>query len=130
MQYGLQRFTAALALGMSGLLPTFGHAQSASTAIADALYNVRDFGAVGDGKTDDTRAFQAALDAAGQAGGGVVRAPRGTYRIAGSLKVPMAVTLAGTQTSSSQVDPAVWLVGLLVLGGITAVLLKNRIKQA
>ena len=43
------------------------------------LYSVRDFGAKGDGKTDDTAAFQKALDAAGQAGGGVVYAPRGNY---------------------------------------------------
>ena len=58
-------------------------------------YNVRAFGAVGDGKSDDTAAFQAALDAAGNAGGGIVNAPRGTYLIAGHLKVPMAVTLSG-----------------------------------
>ncbi|MEI7941434.1 MAG: glycosyl hydrolase family 28-related protein, partial [Verrucomicrobiota bacterium] len=41
--------------------------------------SVRDFGAQGDGKTDDTAAFQKALDTAGQVGGGVVYAPRGNY---------------------------------------------------
>jgi hypothetical protein len=39
--------------------------------------NVRTFGAVGDGKADDTAAIQKAVDA----GGGVVRLPKGTYRI-------------------------------------------------
>ena len=63
-------------------------------AAADA-YSVRDYGAKGDGITDDTAAFQKALDTAGQAGGGVVLAPRGNYFFAGHLNVPAAVTLRG-----------------------------------
>lgn len=59
------------------------------------LWNVRDFGAVGDGKTDETAAFQKALDTAGKSGGGTVYAPRGNYLFAGHLDVPRAVTLAG-----------------------------------
>ncbi len=66
-----------------------------SVAVAQTNYSVRDFGAVGDGKTDDTAAFQKALDAAGKAGGGVVYAPRGNFYFAGSLNVPAAVTLKG-----------------------------------
>jgi hypothetical protein len=67
-----------------------------ATAAPDPdLFSVRDFGAKGDGKTDDTTAFQKALDAAGQAGGGVVFAPRGNYFFAGHLDVPRAVTLKG-----------------------------------
>jgi hypothetical protein len=62
---------------------------------ASGYLNVRSFGAVGDGKTDDTAAFQKALDAAHEAGGGVVYAPRGNYFFAGNLNVPDAVTLAG-----------------------------------
>ena len=58
-------------------------------------YDVRGHGAVGDGKTDDTGAFQKALDAAAQAGGGTVYAPRGNYVFAGCLNVPNGVTLAG-----------------------------------
>lgn len=58
-------------------------------------FNVRDFGARGDGLTDDTAAFQKALDAAGAAGGGTVWAPRGNYRFTGRLNVPNAVTLRG-----------------------------------
>ena len=63
------------------------------------VYNVRDHGAKGDGETDDTAAFQRALDAAGKAGGGTVRAPRGVYFFAGHLDVPRAVTLAGVWES-------------------------------
>ena len=62
---------------------------------ASDYLNVRSFGAVGDGKTDDTAAFQKALDAAHEAGGCVVYAPRGNYFFAGNLNVPNAVTLAG-----------------------------------
>jgi hypothetical protein len=61
--------------------------------------DVRDFGAKGDGKTDDTAAFQKALDAAAKAGGGVVYAPRGNYLFAGHLNVPSAVTLKGVWES-------------------------------
>ncbi len=59
------------------------------------IYNVRDFGAAGDGKTDDTAAFQKALDAVAAKGGGTVLAPRGNYFFAGHLSVPNAVTLKG-----------------------------------
>jgi hypothetical protein len=63
-----------------------------------AALNVRDFGAVGDGKADDTAAFQKALDQAGEDGGGIVYAPRGNYRIASHLVLPDDVTLQGVFT--------------------------------
>jgi len=63
------------------------------------VLSVRDYGAVGDGKTDDTAAFQRALDAAGKAAGGTVYAPRGNYFFAGHLNVPQAVTLCGAWES-------------------------------
>lgn len=65
--------------------------------------SVRDYGAVGNGQTDDTAAFQAALDAVGNALGGIVHAPVGNYRIAGTLRVPRDTTLAGVA-----VAPAAW----------------------
>ena len=68
--------------------------ERAQTSIADT-FNVRGYGAKGDGRTDDTAAFQKALDAAGQACGGIVYAPRGNYFFAGHLNVPQSVTLAG-----------------------------------
>ncbi|MBX3178542.1 MAG: hypothetical protein KF886_14365 [Candidatus Hydrogenedentes bacterium] len=70
-----------------------GCALGANPAYAD--WNVRDAGAVGDGATDDTAAFQKALDEAGAAGGGVVQVPAGAYCIRGNLRIPGAVTLQG-----------------------------------
>ncbi|MEP6689244.1 MAG: right-handed parallel beta-helix repeat-containing protein [Gemmatimonadales bacterium] len=51
-----------------------------------AVLNVRDWGARGDGTSDDTAAFQHALDAAGPAGGTVL-VPRGRYR----FSVPLGI---------------------------------------
>ncbi len=77
------------------LLLICGLIWAAGTAWSADTFSVLDFGAKADGKTDDTAAFQKALDAAGQAGGGVVQAPRGNYFFAGHLNVPSAVTLKG-----------------------------------
>jgi pectate lyase-like protein len=45
------------------------------------VFNVKDFGAVGNGTTDDRPWIQAAIDAAQCIGGGVVYVPTGTYLI-------------------------------------------------
>ena len=51
-----------------------------------AWYNVAaDYGAAGDGTTDDTTAIQNAIDAAEAAGGGTIYFPRGTYKITATL---------------------------------------------
>src|SRR5947207_4749409 len=43
------------------------------------VFNVLDFGAVGDGTTDNTAAIAAAIDACHRRGGGRVLVPAGTY---------------------------------------------------
>lgn len=61
-----------------------------SAASADVIA----YGAKADGKTDDTAAFEQALDATSKKGG-IVLVPAGDYLIAGSLKIPANVTLEG-----------------------------------
>lgn len=65
---------------------TAGNLSDMQTANKNHLvgtYNVRDYGAVGDGVTDDTLAIQAACDACRTAGGGTVYIPTGTYIVSG-----------------------------------------------
>lgn len=61
---------------------------------AEQLYNVREFGAAGDGAADDTKAFAAALQTAGQTGG-IVYVPGGLYRITSGLTIPHGTELRG-----------------------------------
>lgn len=61
-------------------------------AASHAIFNVRDFGATGDGQTKDTVAFQKALDRCAEAGGGTVLVPAGHY-IIGSLQLKSHTTL-------------------------------------
>jgi hypothetical protein len=66
---------------------------------------VLDYGAVADGRTDCTEAFQTALDAMGEMGGGVVWVPAGRYMIRGHLTVPPEVTLRGVwETAGREAD--------------------------
>jgi len=46
---------------------------------AGAVFDVRSFGAIGDGKTIDSPAINRAIEAAGAKGGGTVYVPAGTY---------------------------------------------------
>jgi polygalacturonase len=55
------------------------HANAENTGISQAAYDVRRYGATGDGKTLDTPAVNQAIDAAAAAGGGLVVFPAGTY---------------------------------------------------
>jgi len=62
--------------------------------IDGAAVNVLDFGAVGDGVTDDTVAIQLALDSLDGVGG-VVVVPAGKYKCTASLLIPSGVILQG-----------------------------------
>ncbi|KPC86248.1 hypothetical protein ADL35_12230 [Streptomyces sp. NRRL WC-3753] len=81
--------------------------------------NVLDFGAQGDGVTDDTVAIQAALNACPM--GGIVYAPGGSYRTSATLSVPPGVTLTSTHTNlmtvPNLVDPPCYIKPLAAFEG-------------
>jgi len=57
--------------------------------------NVTNYGAIADGKTDNTAVFQRALDDAYKAGGGKVMVPSGTFLISTHLNIPCDTSLVG-----------------------------------
>ncbi|TNJ63171.1 hypothetical protein FE784_26935 [Paenibacillus hemerocallicola] len=59
------------------------------TLLAESLpfCNVKDFGAAGDGTTDDTAAIQAALNESLQGGRSHVLIPKGTYKVIDTLRI-------------------------------------------
>ena len=66
--------------------------QTGCAVFSHTGHNVRTFGATGDGKTKDTAAFQAALNACAAANGGEVVVPAGDYLI-GSIELKSYTTL-------------------------------------
>jgi len=92
--HSTRRLLCLSALLIAAACGAFAAEQTPSAV--SAHWNVKDAGAVGDGKTDHTAVFQRLLDEAGRAGGGVVDVPAGRYVIKGTLSVPTGVTLQGT----------------------------------
>ena len=102
--------------GVEGLLISFASAESTRKQVetADVCLTVRDFGAVGDGKADDSKAFQRAVDS----GRGDVHVPRGIYRLAKTIVVnldrigPVSIIGSGTaRLVMTGPGPALRLVG-------------------
>ncbi|MFI6077304.1 glycosyl hydrolase family 28-related protein [Actinoplanes sp. NPDC051343] len=59
---------------------------AATSASAAGTFNIRDYGATGNGLSNDSAAIQKAVDAASAAGGGTVRVPSGTHTGADGLR--------------------------------------------
>ena len=73
------------------------HQQSNANKNNSFGINVLDFGAIGDGKTDNTNAFTKALQSAiNDDNGGYVYVPSGQYLFKGPITIPSGVTLIGS----------------------------------
>lgn len=70
----------------------------ARATVTERSTDVRDFGAVGDGQTDDAAAIQAAIDHAERERHPVLFSP-GTYRVTRTIRVRSEVDLVGTDAS-------------------------------
>src|ERR1035437_106211 len=73
-----RKYTYLIALGVLPLALLFINISQADST-PSRVFDVKQCGAKGDGKTLDTDAIQKALDECGKAGGGVVQLTRGTY---------------------------------------------------
>lgn len=88
--------TASLGSGLLTALPVSGEASkppaTSDNASGTRAYNIRDFGAKGDGQALDTAAVQMAIDACHRDQGGTVLVPAGVYVI-GTIELKSNVTL-------------------------------------
>lgn len=66
---------------------------SLQSAWGETIFNVLNYGAKGDGRTDDTAAIQKAIDACSQAGGGQVTLPTGHTFMAGPIQLKSNIDL-------------------------------------
>src|SRR5436190_620526 len=104
----------AIVASLVSLVPPVRVTQSSSQRATDsAVYNVKTFGATGDGKTLDTPAINKTIDAAAAAGGGTVYFPAGNYlSVSIHLKSNIALYLdqgstiiAANTTDNAKYDP-------------------------
>lgn len=105
--------------------------------IAPRVFDVKVYGATGDGTTDDTAAIQAALTAAALVGG-VVFCPAANYAYSAQIVVPKNVVLRGVGMGSSTSIPSTRFTALasfpvstphFVLGSTTALSFGARIED-
>lgn len=91
------RLLTSLADGTDQLIVHPQQHNYANASLINLAYNVKDYGALGDGTTDDTTAIQDAINAAQAVSplGGVVWFPAGTYKITAALVITNHVTVDG-----------------------------------
>jgi hypothetical protein len=87
--------------------------------VSPIYYNVKNYGALGDGVTDDTTAIQSAITAAVASVGGIVYFPPATYQVSTPLSISQKNTVLLGAGPGSVIRPTSGFVGAQVIG-ITA----------
>jgi hypothetical protein len=107
LQAILDALTTSFGAGTTDWKVLFG---GSATNLYEALatlslfyYNVKNYGAEGDGATDDTAAIQAAIVAANAAGGGTVFFPAGVYILTSALDLLADVSFLGSDIESTEI---------------------------
>ncbi|MFF7971454.1 glycosyl hydrolase family 28 protein [Streptomyces sp. NPDC007905] len=113
MRHGTPHGRSAAAIVLFVLAVVLGLTHPAALAAPQssprpaAVFDVRAYGAKGDGSTNDTPAINKAVTAANAAGGGTVRFPSGTYKSKNTIRMKSKVTLqvdAGATIQGSSAD--------------------------
>lgn len=91
---------AASLVGVTDAPPAVAATASSGDPGDIPVSNVRDFGATGNGVTDDTAAIQTAIQKTSSNGGGIVYLPAGTYAVTG-ISLAQGVDLIGAGASSA-----------------------------
>jgi len=84
--------TASILLSLQSASADSGDLSPAQPRIADHSFNLAAFGAVGDGKTSNTKIFAAAIGAVKKAGGGTLVVPAGAF-LTGPIELCSGINL-------------------------------------
>jgi hypothetical protein len=97
----LGRTAAGLAGAGALTVALGGTARAATVSASPQWYDVRSYGAVGDGVADDTTSLQNTIAAAAAAGGGTVYLPTGKYKISSPLVISTGLRITGDGQKAS-----------------------------
>jgi len=106
LSHGARATTSARSVARATSARSVARAAKTRAAVDEAVFDLRDFGAVGDGSTDDGPALQHALDALAEAGGGTLVVPEGKYVIATPVArdftgLASSVTIRGVESATT-----------------------------
>lgn len=94
-----------------------GVATNLQSAFSSTFFNVRNYGAIGNGVADDRTAIIAAQAAATAAGGGIVFFPPGIYRVTNSISLAANVQWLGCGGLSTKIAGDNSVAGVITLPG-------------